>query len=188
MSNKQHSCQINRNINNINIIISDYYQNNYCFPSNNDNYKLEVKVKNEFHLIKMPYLYLKYCLLPLQRLMPVRVGSVGRKNILFCKIIFFSIFQCKLFIYSLYLGLHISNPRNCCLFVLNLYMLLLLDPETNKIKYCFENRNKMFWVTDISAGWLLEGQQKIFHFRLNKNQLKYHRRLGLSVNKKITLF
>jgi len=28
---------------------------------------------------------LKYFLLPLQRLMPIRVGSVGRKNILFCK-------------------------------------------------------------------------------------------------------
>ena len=65
MSNKQHSCQINRNINNINIIISDYYQNNYCFPSNNDNYKLEVKVKNVFHLMKNSLFVLKIlCVAP----------------------------------------------------------------------------------------------------------------------------
>jgi len=41
-------------------------------------------------------------------------------------------------------------------------MLLPFAPETNKIKYCFENTNEIFWVAAISAGLWLEGQQTIF--------------------------
>jgi len=33
---------------------------------------------------------------------------------------------------------------------------------TNKVKYCFENSNKMFGVTAISASQSLEEQQKIY--------------------------
>jgi len=52
--------------------------------------------------------------------------------------------------------------RNRCRFEINLYLLLLFEPGTNKIKYCFENSNEMFWVAGISAGLSLEGHQTIF--------------------------
>jgi len=46
-------------------------------------------------------------------------------------------------------------------FVLNLKVFLLFVSGTNKVKYFFENSNKIFWVAAISAGRSLEGQQTI---------------------------
>jgi len=50
-------------------------------------------------------------------------------------------------------------------FVLKLYLFLYFVPGTNKIKYYFENSNKIFWVAAISAGRSLVGQQTLFYFR-----------------------
>jgi len=50
---------------------------------------------------------------------------------------------------------------NRCHFVLHLYLALLFDPKTNKLKYCFKNIKKMFKVAAMSAGRSMEGQQTI---------------------------
>ena len=44
----------------------------------------------------------------------------------------------------------------------------------NKIKYCFESSIKILWVTAISAGGSLEGQQTIFYFRPCVGTVVYH--------------
>jgi len=120
-----------------------------------------------------------------------RVGSVGRNNMLFYKIIvsvYFSVNYSFLFFIrgkkyfksinskwtssqtlyifnTLMLLFSVALLRDHFHFVLNLYMFLLFIPGTNNITLCFENSNTFLWVAAISVGRSSEGQQTKFNVR-----------------------